>query len=66
MKTNMGMIDRIIRIALAVAVGLLYWTGHITGIAAIILGIIAIIFIITSVIGVCPLYYPLGISTKRK
>jgi hypothetical protein len=66
MKTNMGIIDRIIRIALAAAVVVLYFSGHITGIAVIILGIISAIFILTSLVGICPLYYPLGISTKKK
>lgn len=66
MKKNMGTIDRIIRILLAIAVVILYITGSITGYAAIILGILAIVFIITSLIGFCPLYVPLKISTIGK
>ena len=46
MKKNMGTIDRIIRILLASVVIILYITGSITGFAAIILGILAIVFII--------------------
>ncbi|MGD0021515.1 MAG: DUF2892 domain-containing protein [Smithellaceae bacterium] len=66
MKKNMGTIDRIIRILLAIVVIVLYLTGNITGIAAIILGILAFVFIITSLIGFCPLYLPFKISTICK
>jgi hypothetical protein len=66
MKKNMGTIDRIIRILLAIVVVILYMTSSITGVAAIILGILAIVFIITSLIGFCPLYVPLKISMIGK
>jgi hypothetical protein len=66
MKKNMGTADRVIRIILAIVVIVLYLTGNITGIAAIILGILALVFILTSLIGFCPLYVPLKISTISK
>ncbi len=66
MPKNMGNIDRVIRVILAVVVAVLYFTNLISGTAAIILGILAIIFVITSLIGFCPLYVPLKISTKKK
>lgn len=66
MKKNMGTIDRTIRVLLAVVVAILYFTNSITGTVAIILGIFAIIFIITSFIGFCPLYVPFKLSTKKK
>jgi hypothetical protein len=66
MKKNMGTIDRIIRILLAIVVVILYMNGSITGVAAIILGILAFVFIITSLIGFCPLYVPFKISTIKK
>ena len=66
MKKNMGIIDRIIRIALAVLIAILYLTNAISGVVAIILGIIAIAFLITGIIGFCPVYLPLDISTKGK
>ncbi len=65
MTKNMGTADRVIRVLLAIVVGILYLTGEIYGVAAIILGIFAVIFIITSLIGFCPLYVPLKISTKK-
>lgn len=66
MKQNMGTTDRVIRIAVAVIIALLYATGTISGILAAILGIVALVFIVTSFIGYCPAYTPLGISTKKK
>lgn len=66
MKKNMGTIDRSIRTILAIVVAILYFTGNISGMTAIVLGIIAIIFLITSFVGFCPLYTLLGISTLKK
>jgi len=66
MKKNMGTADRIIRILLAVVIVVLYLTGQLTGTAATVLGIIALIFIVTSIISFCPLYVPLKISTRKE
>lgn len=63
---NMGIIDRIIRTALAAVVAVLYFTNQLTGIAAVILGLFAIAFLLTSLVGFCPLYVPLRISTRGK
>lgn len=66
MKKNMGLIDRIIRTVFAVTIGILYFTGMITGTAAVVLGVFAVIFLATSAISFCPLYLPLGINTCKK
>jgi hypothetical protein len=66
MKHNMGSIDKIIRVLVAVVIGILYFTDQITGIAAIILSVFAIVFLLTSAIGFCPLYLPLKLSTIKK
>lgn len=66
MKQNMGIEDRIIRLVAAIAVGVLYGLGYISGTLAIVLGVVAIAFFVTSLIGWCPLYLPLGLSTLRK
>lgn len=63
MKKNMGILDRLLRTTLAVIVGILYLTGQLTGTAAIILGVFAVIFLVTSSVGYCPAYALLGIST---
>jgi hypothetical protein len=66
MKANMGTVDKAIRILLAVVVAVLYFTGQIGGTLAIVLGVFALIFVLTSLISFCPLYLPLGISTRPK
>jgi len=45
---NMGSADRIIRVLVAIAIALLYFTRQISGTLGIILGILAIIFLLTS------------------
>lgn len=62
----MGRTDSIIRIIVALAIAVLYFTGQISGTTAIVLGILAAVFLITSLVGFCPLYVPFGISTCSK
>lgn len=66
MKANMGTIDRVLRTLVAIVIGVLYFTDQISGTTAIILGIFAIVFLLTSLLGFCPLYAPLKISTKKE
>ena len=66
MKRNMGIIDRIVRTALAVTVGILIALGVLHGTLAIVLGIIGGVFLLTAIVGTCPIYLPFGISTKKK
>ena len=65
MLKNMGTADRLLRTVIAVAVGTLYFTGQITGTAAIILGALAVIFLMTSLVGFCPLYSPFKLNTRK-
>ena len=57
---------RVIRIALALAVAALYFTGRISGIVTIVLLVIAVVFLITSLVARCPGYLPFGISTHGR
>lgn len=66
MKKNMGSFDRTLRIILAIVVGILIFTNQLSGLAAVILSIIAIIFLITGFVGFCPLYAPFKIQTIEK
>lgn len=66
MKKNMGLIDRTVRTLLAVVIAILYFTNQITGAAAIILGLFAVIFLVTSFMSFCPLYLPFKLSTLKK
>ncbi|MDG2431979.1 DUF2892 domain-containing protein [Flavobacterium sp.] len=66
MKRNMGTADKFIRILLALIVGVLYYTNVINGTVAIVLGVLAVAFLLTSFISFCPLYLPFGINTNKK
>jgi hypothetical protein len=66
MTKNMGTVDRAIRTLLAVAIIVLYLTDAISGTLAIILGIVAIAFLVTSLVGWCPAYVPFGLSTCKR
>ncbi len=66
MKTNMGTADRIIRLIAAVVIGYLYYVGIISGTVAIVLGVLAVVFVATSFVSFCPLYLPFGLSTKKE
>lgn len=63
MKKNMGNTDRMIRIAVAAVVAILLFTKVITGIFAIVLAVLAAVFVLTSVVSICPLYSIVGLST---
>ena len=65
MKKNMGTIDRVIRLLVVIIIAALYFTGHLSALVAIILGIVAAAFFITSLLGWCPGYLPFGISTRK-
>jgi hypothetical protein len=66
MTKNMGTTDRIVRILLALLVLGLYLVDRISGLTAAILGIFAVVFLLTSFVAFCPLYVPLKLSTKKK
>lgn len=65
MTKNMGTVDRVIRVVLALAIAVLYYTGKISGTLAIVLGVVAIVFVLTSLAGRCPGYLPFGLSTRK-
>jgi hypothetical protein len=65
-KQNMGTADRAIRTVIGLLVGVLYLTGSLSGVVALVLGLLATIFILTSVVSFCPLYLPFKFSTKPK
>ena len=62
----MGSADKAIRLTIAVVIAILYFTHIISGTLAIVLGAVAVVFVLTSLINVCPLYLPFGISTKKR
>lgn len=66
LNKNMGTTDRIVRLLAAGAVLALYLTGTISGTVAGVLGILAAVFVLTSIVSFCPLYLPLNLSTRAR
>ena len=65
MPKNMGSTDRIVRTVIALLFAALILTNVVSGALAIILGVLAALFLLTAVIGFCPLYLPFHFSTSR-
>jgi hypothetical protein len=66
MKLNMGKIDRVLRVIVAVVIAVLFFTKVITGTLGIVLLVVGGVFLLTSLVGTCPLYLPCGLSTLGK
>lgn len=66
MKKNIGKLDRAIRLIVAAVIVVLYFAGVLSGTLAIVLFILAAVFILTGSLEICPLYLPFGISTRPK
>lgn len=65
MKKNMGIIDKLIRLALAAVVVILYYLQIITGTLGVVLLVFAGIFVLTSLVSFCPLYTLLSFTTNK-
>lgn len=63
MKKNVGNIDRVARVVLAILISVLYFTDVITGTLGIVFMVFAGVFALTSLIKSCPLYSIFGINT---
>lgn len=63
MKNNMGSVDRIVRVLIAIAVGGLFYAGVISGVLGIVLLVLAVVFVLTSFVSFCPIYAIFGIRT---
>lgn len=63
MKKNMGNTDRIIRLVLAGVFAYLYFAGIVTGTWGIVLLVLGVVFVLTSLVGFCPLYTLVGMNT---
>ncbi len=63
MKKNMGNLDRILRIVVAAVLAVLYFNGTLAGTLGIVALVVAVVFLLTSAVGFCPLYRLVGLST---
>ncbi|MDB4274117.1 DUF2892 domain-containing protein [Algibacter sp.] len=65
MKKNMGTADRVLRLIVAILLITFFVTENITGTLGIVLIALAVVFVLTSFIGFCPLYTLFGITTCK-
>ena len=65
MKLNMGLVDRIVRVIAGIVLGVLWYTGQVTGTAAIILAVVGVVLVLTGAVGFCPAYLPFKLSTRK-
>lgn len=63
MKKNMGSTDQIVRVVIALIVGVLFFTKVISGTLGFVLLAVAGIFVLTSVVSFCPIYAVFGMRT---
>lgn len=66
MTKNMGTFDRLLRAIVAAVIIVLYAGGQISGTVALVLGIVAAVFLLTSLVSWCPGYLPFGLSTRKE
>ncbi|MCB9284665.1 MAG: DUF2892 domain-containing protein [Lewinellaceae bacterium] len=66
MKKNLGSVDRVVRIVLALVFGGLFFGKVVTGTLGIILLVLGVVFLLTSLVNFCPLYMLFGLSTAPK
>ena len=60
---NMGNKDRLLRAMAVAVIYVLVYMGIITGVLKIVLGLVGIVFVLTALFGVCPLYKLVGLNT---
>lgn len=62
----MGSYDKLIRLAVAIVLIVLYYVGVLKDTVGIIALVLALVFTVTSLISFCPLYTLFGIKTCKK
>lgn len=63
MKKNMGTADKVVRLLIAALIAVLYFTGTVSGTLGLVLLILAVVFVVTSLVSFCPLYAIFGMNT---
>jgi Protein of unknown function (DUF2892). len=66
MKQNVGSIDRLVRVVIAIALVVTAWLVGFSGVAGIVLLVLAVVMAVTAAVGFCPLYLPFGLSTRKR
>ena len=65
MVKNMSVLDRIVRVGIAALFLVVILAGWASTVFSIIMGIIALILLVSGILGFCPLYKLLHITTKK-
>ena len=65
MTRNEGNIDRLVRGVVAIIALILAFAVGIGSVAGVILALVAVVMAVTAVVGFCPLYRLIGLSTDR-
>ena len=65
MKPNLSNLDRIVRVILAALFAYLYFAGIVTGALGILLAVLGVVFVLTAIVGYCPLYTLFKVSTLK-
>jgi hypothetical protein len=64
MARNVGPEDRVVRIVAAIAIGLIIYFAPLTGIAAIIAGVVAVYLLLSGLLTRCVFYQMVGVDTN--
>ena len=64
MEKNIGPEDRVVRIVVALALGVIVYLGYLEGTAAIVTGVVAAYLLVTGLLARCLLYKAIGVDTS--
>ncbi|HEU0292158.1 MAG TPA: DUF2892 domain-containing protein [Anaerolineales bacterium] len=65
MKPNLSTLDRVVRVVVAALFAYLYFTGIVTGVFGVVLLVLGAVFVLTAIVGFCPLYAMFRFSTLK-
>lgn len=65
MKPNLSNLDRTLRVIVAALFAYLYFGGIVTGVLGIVLLVLGVVFVLTAIVGFCPLYTLFKFSTLK-
>jgi hypothetical protein len=63
---NVGTLDRTIRLVAVAGIAAAIMTGLASGTAALVLGVVGVVLLITALTSTCPGYFPFGLSTRTR
>ena len=64
MEKNIGPEDRVVRIVVALALGVIVYLGYLEGTAAIVTEVVALYLLVTGLLARCLIYKAIGVDTS--